>query len=72
MIMPFFGWASGLADADPVGGSVASCLETILFHEGFKEIDGMVIGRWLWRQASGRMWRVTHGKPVRGAFRKRH
>ena len=43
MIISFFSCSFGLADTDPVGSSVASTFETILFNESLKQIYGMVI-----------------------------
>jgi hypothetical protein len=45
VIMPPFGGAFGLPHANPVGGLVAGSPEAIFFHEGFQEIDWLLVDR---------------------------
>ncbi len=43
VLMPPFGNAFGFPHQGPVGGFVASASKSILFHKGFKKVNGMVI-----------------------------
>lgn len=57
-----FGGAFGLPHANPVGGFVAGSPEAIFFHEGFQEIDGLLVDRRpIRRDSSG-----NHGQNLGG------
>ena len=44
MLVPFFGHSFGFTHMDPVGGLVAGSPEALPFHEGFEQVDGVVVG----------------------------
>ena len=45
VIMSPFGGAFGLSHTYPVGSLIAGTPEAIFFHEGFQEIDGLLVDR---------------------------
>ena len=44
MLMAPFGGSFGFPCKDPIGGFIAGASKPVFFHEGLKEMDGMVIG----------------------------